>query len=305
MTKLYVLLLLGALFPLATEAMDLNDRLNFITTSVAVSGSKEQSSASAFFYHRLSPKDPTKKGRQWRAVQDTWLVTNRHVVLQENSGKEILPETFTFHLRKYENSHLEWEPIALTRDELFRRAKFHNNPSIDIVVIKVQDLILDRLSKKEPQSLQFYGVSREDFSGENKIEVQASDDVVVVGYPRGFYDSEKLFPIVKSGIIASRWGTNFGGKPYFLIDAKLFPGSSGSLVLSKPTHVVMSGGQLLRSDDKQFAFLGIYSAEFFKEGPTIETDDLIITQKQRFNLGIVWYAWLIENIIDNGVEFKP
>ena len=51
-----------------------------------------------------------------------------------------------------------------------------------------------------------------------------------------------LFPIVKSGIIASRWKTGFKGKPYFLIDAKLFPGSSGSVVITKPADFVIRNG---------------------------------------------------------------
>lgn len=150
--------------------------------------------------------------------------------------------------------------------------------------MRVHDLITDRIAKKDAEYLQHYAVSRENFARENNIDVQASDDVIVVGYPRGFYDEVNLYPIVKAGIIASRWGAHFGGKPYFLIDAKLFPGPSGSIVVSKPVDFVVRDGRVLRAQEKQFAFLGIYSGEPFREGRTIEAEDLVIKQKLGFNV---------------------
>ena len=62
---------------------------------------------------------------------------------------------------------------------------------------------------------------------------------------------------------------------------------------------------MFTSKEKQFAFLGIYSGEPFREGRTIEADDLVIKQKLGFNVGVVWYAWLVEEIIDRGIKFAP
>ena len=67
---------------------------------------------------------------------------------------------------------------------------------------------------------------------------------------------------MKSGIIASAWGYNFNGLPIFQIDAQLFPGSSGGLVISKPTNIAMIDGNLKYNKIKQFVFLGVYSGEF-------------------------------------------
>lgn len=246
-----------------------------------------------------------KKEPGWRAIQDMWLITNRHVLLPKVREKEIAPESFIFSLRKIVDGHLSWESVVLSREQLLQRAKFHADSSVDVAVVRVQDLLLERFAKNDAQYLQPFSVSRENFAGENNINVQASDDVVVTGYPRGYYDEFNLFPIIKGGIVASRWGANFGGKPYFLIDAKLFPGSSGSVVVSKPIDIAVRDGQVLHAKEKQFAFLGIYSGEPFLEGRTIEAEDLTIKQKLGFNLGIVWYAWLVEEIIDKGIEFKP
>jgi len=69
--------------------------------------------------------------------------------------------------------------------------------------------------------------------------------------------------------------------------------------------LITKDGQLLHSKEKQFAFLGIYSGEPFKLERPIELDDMVITQKSGFNVGIVWYAHLVEEIIEKGVAYKP
>jgi hypothetical protein len=160
----------------------------------------------------------------------------------------------------------------------------------------------ERKSTAGREHLRWHAVSKEQFAGENNIQVQVSDDVIVAGYPHGYYDDVNLFPIVKSGIVASRWGANFRGMPCFLIDAKLFPGSSGSIVVSKPIDIIVRDGQVLSAPDKQFAFLGVFSAEPFMEGRVIDAETIIITEKVSFNVGIVWYAGLIEEIIESGVS---
>ena len=132
------------------------------------------------------------------------------------------------------------------------------------------------------------------------IDVEVCDDAVTIGYPKGFYDTLNLFTIVKSGIIASRWGANFNGLPYVLIYAKLFPGSSGSLVISKPTNQLISNNKLFTSTEKQFAFLGVYSGEPFRQSTPIEFDDFTIVRKDGFNLGVVWYSYLIPEILNTG-----
>lgn len=147
-------------------------------------------------------------------------------------------------------------------------------------------------------------VSEKVFPGVDKISVNVGDDALVIGYPRGYYDEFSKFPIIKSGIIASKWGMPFNGQPYFLIDAKLFPGSSGSLVISRPTNFIIEKGQIYSrsSDQKAFAFLGVFSGEPFIQKHTIETDNFTIISKEGYNVGIVWYYYLIPEIISNGKQ---
>lgn len=268
--------------------MKIDDRFHGITTLLAVNTTHSQIQGTGFYYMHLGLKNGDKS--QWREAKNQWLVTNRHVVLPKVNNNEIIPDSFSFHLRKIDGNTIKWEPLILNRDELIKRTKLHPDPKVDVCIIDVLDLLKEKI--KSGTYARWDAVSKENFPGNNNIEVEVSDDAVVIGYPRGFYDKINLFPIVKSGIIASRWGAYFNGKPYFLIDAKLFPGSSGSIVVSKPQNIAIKNGNLMYAKEKQFSFLGIYSGE-----PFIEFDDITITRKFGFNVGIVWYGHLIEDII--------
>jgi len=280
--------------------MKIDDAIHGISTLIMASTPEGNSQGSGFFYQELGEKDPKKEGCQWRRVENVWLVTNRHVALPVINGEEFIPEAFTFHMRRTEGNHVVWDPITLDKAELIKRIRVHKNPGVDVCVVPVLDLLTEKL-KSGQNFLQWYGVSNENLPERNKIHPEVASDAVVIGYPRGFYDKVNLYPIVKSGIIASRWGAAFDGKPYFLIDAKLFPGSSGSIVISKPTNVVAEDGHLFHSPEKQFAFLGVFSGEPFQQHQPIEFDDMTIIRKSGFNVGIVWYADLVEEIIgDSG-----
>jgi hypothetical protein len=281
--------------------MKVDDKFHSITTLLVASTLYGQSQGTGFYYQKLTPKDHTKEG-QWRAIEKTWLVTNRHVVLPKINDKETIPTTFSFHLRKIEDVP-KWEPVVLESQELLERARFHSNEHVDVCIIDVLDLLTDGI-KKGGQYLQWSAVHEEQHPGQNNINVEVADDAVVIGYPRGFYDKINLFPIVKSGIIASKWGTLFNGNPYFLIDAKLFPGSSGSIVVSKPRDFAIVNGKIMIAKEKQFAFLGIYSGEPYRQESPVDLDDITIVRKSSYNLGIVWYGTLVDEIVKNGVKFK-
>jgi hypothetical protein len=279
--------------------MSVNDALQNISTIIQTEATSISAQGTGFFYSRLEPTE--QEGPQWRKIEDMWVVTNRHVLLPWAYEREIPPTKVTFNLRKLDESKgLAWDPVAIEAEAIDSLVKFHADPSVDVAVINIAEILTSRITKDQ-RYLPPRFLSSDNFPGKNRIEVEAASDILVVGYPRGFYDRVNLFPIVKSGIIASRWGVPFEGKPYFLIDAKLFPGSSGSVVISKPTDFVLENGRLLTNTEKQFAFLGVYSGgPILKEQP-VTISDLTVTHTSGFDLGIVWYADLVEQIIDHGI----
>ncbi len=282
--------------------MKIDDAFHGITTLISAVTPEGHVQATGFYYQRLAPAE-SGKGPQWRQIEKTWLVTNRHVVLPRVRGKETAPSAFAFHLRRHEGDSLRWDPVTLSGDDLLKRARFHQDNEIDVCVIEVLDLLTEKIKDESAHYQAWFAMHADQLPGKNNITVEVADEAIVIGYPRGFYDQVHLFPIVKSGIIASRWGAPFQGKPYFLIDAKLFPGSSGSIVVSKPQSLAIVEGRIMYAAERQFALLGIYSGEPFLQETPLEFEDMTIVRKSGFNVGIVWYAHLIDEIIDRGAPF--
>ena len=303
--KYFFTLVMSMIITLKSESQEkdeLNYRIHFLTTIVKAQGIQEIAQGTGFFYNVID----TLKSNAWSKINGIWLITNRHIVLQKDfMNRESLPELFTFYMRKLGDSSLLWEPIQLSANELRKRLKIFEDSTIDVVAIDVQDLLMKK-TMSDKSVIQWQGVSKNDLPDENPQNIQVTDDVSIVGFPLGFYDNLNLFPIVKTGSIASRWGFGYNGNPYFLIDAKLFPGSSGSIVISKPANfMVDTSGTLFSSKSKQYIFLGIYSGEpHLMPTETFDTGDLIIQKKRKYDVGIVWYSSLIPELVEKGVRFN-
>lgn len=263
---------------------------------------------SGFYYNEMTPADPTKTGPQWYALEKYWLVTNRHVVLPKVKDVECVPDKFTFCLRKNDGGVIKWEPITLSKEELLASIKLHQQSGVDVALIDIttyiKNIISDIAAKKISNNL-FLPVtlSNNNLPENQPITIDVTSDIIIASYPKGFYDKVNKFPIVKSGIVASAWGADFNGLPIFQIDAQLFPGSSGGLVISKPTNIATIDGNLKFSKTKQFVLLGVYSGEF-KWYEEIEIAGTKYKMGNSYCLGNVWYSYLIPQIISSGIKYN-
>lgn len=61
-------------------------------------------------------------------------------------------------------------------------------------------------------------------------KLAAIEEITFIGYPSGLYDQHNVSPIARRGITATPVWNDFQGDPAFLVDAGVFPGSSGSPV---------------------------------------------------------------------------
>ncbi len=280
--------------------MKFDDMLYGMTTIIESYINSYKSQGSGFFYNALEEKE-TLKDDQWRKIEGIWLVTNRHVALPKINDNEMIPDTFLFNLRQIVDGRVQWLPIILSKDEYKRRLKVHNNDFVDVAVIEVGDLIIEKMKEGIPL-MSFAGLTSEHLPKNSRLDVNVGNEILVAGYPRGFYDIENKFPIVKSGIVSSKWGCDFNGKPMFLIDSKLFPGSSGSVVLTNPQYVAVINEKLMYNKDGSYILLGVYSGEPISQNIPIEFEDMTIIKKDLYNVGYVWYSDLIPEIILNGIK---
>lgn len=187
--------------------------------------------------------------------------------------------------------------------------KLHKNSSVDVAVLDVSrfvnNIIMKHCQLKEKTGLCLpSSLSNRNLPENQPLTIDVTSDIIVASYPRGFYDTYNKFPIVKSGIIASFWGLEFNGEPMFQIDAQLFPGSSGGLVISKPANIAFIDGKICQSKYKQFVFFGIYSGEYIWR-EKIKIDGKDIEMERSYGLGNVWYSYLVPQIINDGLKFNP
>lgn len=260
---------------------------------------------SGFFFSSMAQSNLKTQGTQRRKADAHWLITNRHFVLPKINDKEIIPDYFTFNLREItDDKKIEWLPITYSYHEICAKLKLHPDPLVDVAAINIEETLLQILKEREKNIIMPTNLTIDNLPGVSPLTVEVASDVAVVSYPRGFYDKVNKFPIVKSGIVASAWGSHFDGRPTFLIDAKLFPGSSGGLVVSKPTNMIIMNGRPSFNNRKQFLFLGVYSGESLYQSNKIEIDEMTIIKKESYSIGNVWYSKLVTAIIEKGLSIR-
>lgn len=94
----------------------------------------------------------------------------------------------------------------------------------------------------------------------------AIEDITFIGYPSGLYDEKNKISIIRQGITATPIWNDFRGEKAFLIDAGVFPGSSGSPVFiynqgTYPTNDGITVGNRL-------LFVGIISQTMVRDNTT-------------------------------------
>jgi hypothetical protein len=130
-----------------------------------------------------------------------------------------------------------------------------------------------------------------------------------IGYPNGIYDEHNLLPIVRRGITATPPAADYEGKRQVLIDASVFPGSSGSPVFVWDPRGVAShetGGRIV---GRSLYLLGVLSAVFFQED-TGRIEQVTIPTRQEpvaiFNrtidIGVVLKASLIMETVEDALR---
>ncbi len=106
----------------------------------------------------------------------------------------------------------------------------HSDPSIDIAVMPVVP-VLEHIRQQGKQAF-FKSIPHTLVPNDEQLsELDALEEVVFVGYPSGMFDAKNLMPILRRGTTATPPPLDYEGSKVFLVDASVFPGSSGSPVL--------------------------------------------------------------------------
>jgi hypothetical protein len=216
-----------------------------------------------------------------------YLITARHVVINESLGH--FPDYLgvSLHTSQRDLSLRTELSIALYSNGLPQwRQHPHFMASMDCVAVAVND----------PQVLANCFVdtfSFKDLVGPGH-QVPLGQDVLIVGFPLGFHDTYNNLPIVRKATVASSYAHPFKGEPYFLTDARMHRGSSGSPVIAQIGDATKGDGD----NSSSWRLLGIHSS-------ALDVSDRDIQMDEKLALNTAWYAHHILEILPDSDSTPP
>jgi len=181
-----------------------------------------------------------------------FLVTNKHVT--QNAKKIIIRMASMESEQPCKNNkgiNIELDPAHFQYDENF-----------DISGMPIGPIVNDL--QQEGKFVFFRTLSDEIIPSQEEInKLSAIEDIIFIGYPNGLYDMENLSPLIRQGITATPIWNDFQKQPNFLIDAGVFPGSSGSPVFLFNRGSYSSGGNIVIGN--RIMFLGVLTGAFIRQ----------------------------------------
>lgn len=205
------------------------------------------------------------------------LITNYHVL--ENS----LGGFFEFHLG--ENGLPSGKSLRIHFDKLLIEENKLGN--LDLVAIPLA-AVLDNLQSKKVE-LFYRSVSPDLIPPKQQIDnLSALEEIIFIGYPSGIQDNVNKLSIIRRGITATPIWNKYNGLDEFLIDAGVYPGSSGSPVFIY-NHGSYTTGNTLNVGSRLF-FVGVISQTMLRKSNT---------GSENLNLGVVINSWAMYREIES------
>ncbi len=230
-----------------------------------------------------------------------FLVTNKHVLPPEGSPRTIKIRV-TVGTGTAAAVRFVEIPVVGKDGKYVSTVRLHKTPGFDVAAVNVTEPIVK-------QGIQGTWLPLDLLSTPQRLKdenITVGDEIFLLGYPNAIFDARNVSPILRTGVIATvpTEGYAFNdalrkqfGLPDridgFLVDANVFPGSSGSVVILKqqPTTIGPGGGTVVSAAKKIPYVLGIVSG-------SIPINDTALGTVQRMGLGVVYGAEAIRSVID-------
>ncbi len=201
-----------------------------------------------------------------------YLITNRHVVSDEIN--KLYPDKLQVQVHTDPNdltAHGElWLEVLDPQGNPLWREHPTLGPDADVVALPIND----------PLVIANWHVDT--FGPDNLLDESGSlplgQEVIVVGFPLGFEDTLHRLPLIRRATIASVYPLPFKGDRYFITDARLHRGSSGSPVVAKIFDMA--------TENTAWKLLGVHSA-------SLDVSNRDPEQDEKLGLNMTWYASLI------------
>jgi hypothetical protein len=212
-------------------------------------------------------------------IDEVYLITNRHVV--EGATQVVGYFTKAAAGGGPDVGNVFW--VDLTLPKAWRR---HPDSEIDLCALPLsKPLVAIELAKKD--SAYFVAPSSTMLATHEQLSaLDAFLPIIFVGYPNGIFDVRNFTPLLRQGFTASHPALDFCGRPDLVVDASVFPGSSGSPVLAY--------GLSIKGNVINYRILGVLrSVLYADDGGKLEFHDIptaqvpLVTFRRFLNLGVV------------------
>ena len=224
-----------------------------VTRVLTFAGGRGLTSASGFFFEREG---------------QLFLVTSRHVLFDAPSGHAPDRIEIEVHTDPRDLTQLTRLSILLHRGG---KAAWHqardSGGEVDVATLEI-----DRSAMPAGCVVRAFGPQHLAV-GFDMFEV--GDRLVIPGFPLGFFDTVHHLPVVRQASVASFYGVRFQGQGYFLTDARMHRGCSGSPVLARVDSS--------NTSRPRWCLLGVHSSRL-----DMSTRDTALDES--LGLNCAWYA---------------
>lgn len=200
------------------------------------------STGTSFFYDGYLG-DPTS------GINLPMLITNKHVIRNATAG--------TVRFLRAENG----EPsLGNSLEVNFQESDWvgHPDPDVDVAAVAIGGVLAQLEQQGTP--VFFRQITKALVPAPDVVEdLDVVEPVTFVGYPASLFDTANLTPIVRRGTTATPIQLNYCDTPQFLIDASIFPGSSGSPVFIVNENGYQQGNSFVMGSSR-ILFLGVVAA---------------------------------------------
>lgn len=253
---------------LAGDEGDQDEALFGVTRVLTFAGARGLTSASGFFFERESR---------------LFLVTSRHVLFDAPTGHAPDRIEITLHTDAQNLTELATLSILLHRDGLKAWSQARDSAGeVDVAVLEIDRTALPVDCVVQPFGPQHIPVGFDLFD--------VGDRLAIPGFPLGFFDTVHHLPVVRQASVASWYGVRFQGLGYFLTDARMHRGSSGSPVLARVDPA--SAGR------PRWRLLGVHSSRM-----DMSTRDAVLDES--LGLNCAWYADVLLTLTSGTSDSHP
>jgi len=222
-----------------------------------------------------------------------FIVTNRHLVEGVRRGGLVFTQ-------QRDGRPVFGRRFALDIDDFPAAWFYHPDAQTDLAIIPLRPL--ERAARDLGIELYYHPIDSRSFPDPAQVrDFDALEEVLFVGYPSGIWDQVNLMPILRRGTTATPLEIDFEGRKQFLIDAAVYPGSSGSPVFVVRDDPLRARGEGART----IWFVGVVAAVFFREEqnhiasapvPASQGDGGMVTEM--IDLGLILKAESVRELAD-------